>query len=137
MAALAALASAAVGCGAPGGAFVAARTPAEFDAHLAETTRPVMVEFYKSGCPACGLLAPTMSELSTEYADRAAFVKVERSHLVAQRQRYGVSGYPTVLLFIRGKERARWVNQGSKAVYREALDAAIAETSGTTAPAKR
>ena len=117
------------GCGEPGGKFQAATTAGQFDQALADPGQPVLLEFYKFGCPACMLLAPTLAELSAEYAGRAAFVKVERSQVADRRRQYGIRGYPTVLLFVRGQERARWVNQGSKDVYRKALDAALVELS--------
>jgi len=122
----------ACGCGAPGGAFRAAKTVEQFDQAVADPRQPVLLEFYKAGCPACILLAPTLAELSIEYDGRAAFVTVERSQVAERRRQYGIRGYPTVLLFLRGQERARWVNEGSKDVYRKALDVALVELSDST-----
>ena len=122
--------AACAGCSAgAGGQFVQAQTAGEFDRQLAAPGRPVMAEFYRNGCIACMMSSGSLTTVSNEYAGRAVFLKLEREGTRTVRFRYGIGAYPTVILFINGKERARWVQQNDKAPFREALDAAIAEMS--------
>ena len=80
------------------------------------------------------LASGPLTSVSNEYAGKAVFLKLEREGTRTVRFRYGIGAYPTVILLIKGKERARWVQQDDKAHYREALDAAIAEMSVRALP---
>ncbi|MHC4984538.1 MAG: thioredoxin family protein [Planctomycetota bacterium] len=124
-----------VACGAgcqagASGQFVDVADEQHFDQTVLEDDRPVLVEFYRDGCIRCVMLAGTLSDLSNEYGDRVGFYKVERTSGTLLRYRYGVGSYPSVILFVNGKERARWVAEGSKAVYRQAIEAAFVELDG-------
>ena len=119
------------GCSAgASGRFLAVESEQQFDQKVLEDDRPVLVEFYRNGCVRCVMLAGTLSGLSKEYGDRVGFYKVERTGGTLLRYRYGVGSYPTVILFVGGQERARWVAEGSKAVYRHAIEAAFVELEG-------
>ena len=120
---LVALAAVCGGCEA-GGAFVPAVSVADFDQKVLQADGPVMVEFYRNGCGACAALAGTMTKLSNEYADRVAFVKLERSvHDV--RRRYRIVSYPTLILFRDGREARRWTDEFEIQAYRDGLDRAL------------
>jgi len=113
------------GCTGPEGAFTALE-PDAYTRQVLQADRPVVVYVHKALCPACLALAPTMAELSEEYAGRVTFLKVERTEAGDLRGMWGIRAYPTVLLFLGGAERNRWVYERRKAVYREALDAILA-----------
>ena len=122
---LGALLATSAGCAA-GGSPPSLRTPTEFDEQVLKADRPVVVQFYSAGCLACRAFAPTISSLHEEYRDRALFFKIERSEGAELRVLFRVRAYPTVVLFVGGKEQSRWVNESSKKVYRQALDRALA-----------
>ena len=126
------------GCSAgASGRFLAVESEQQFDQKVLEDDRPVLVEFYRNGCVRCVMLAGTLSGLSKEYGDRVGFYKVERTGGTLLRYRYGVGSYPTVILFLNGEPKANWVNEGSKAAYREGLDAALkAAWQGSELPAQ-
>jgi thioredoxin-like negative regulator of GroEL len=92
-----------------------------------------LVFFYKDGCPSCAVLEPTMQQLAAEYHGRAVVAKcsVMSVFFVGKntelRAWYKVVLYPTVILFVEGRERDRWeTNHHIPAEYRKALDAAAA-----------
>ena len=120
------LAAVCAGCAEPGGKFVAATSAAEFDQMVSKARQPVLVAFYRNGCPACMMIGTTLTSLSEEYDGKAVFVKVERSVADVRRSFY-VTGYPTVVLLLDGKEYARWLAEDSKDVYRQTIDRALAE----------
>ena len=116
------------GCGSgAGGRFVALTSEAAFEEEVLRAQQPVLFEFHRAGCMACASIGPTLARVSEEFADRARFVKVERSRAGNLRYRYAVGAYPTVILFLGGRQRARWVAEPSGRAYREALDAALRE----------
>lgn len=122
-----------VGCG-PSPHFAHTHTDEGFYQQINRTDQPVLVEFYKNGCPACIRLAGTMDSLAREYSDRVHFVMMEQqpaedgiSDSRRVRSQYGFYQFPTVALFVNGELRAHWVNEHDRGVYTEALDTAIAE----------
>jgi thioredoxin 1 len=104
------------------------RDEADFDQRVLQADRPVLVVFYKGGCPTCLLLHPGLKQLADEYRDRvvfAAFELMKPYFVVTSREvkkRYHVAFYPTVILFVNGQEKDRWVLGYHLAAYRKALD---------------
>jgi thioredoxin 1 len=100
----------------------------DFQKVVLESDGPVLVDFYKQGCPPCVALEPTIDQLANEYAGR---VKVARFQLLTFvfgvpspeiRDRYKIHLIPTVILFDNGKEVERWFAEFSTAKYRRAMD---------------
>jgi thioredoxin 1 len=114
-------------------------TQAEFEEYVLKADRPVLVDFFKGGCASCLFLDPCMDQLSEEYKDRVAFYKFEGMRFwlevpcIEIIKRYRIGLYPTVLLFVDGKEKKRWaVNYGSDA-YRRVLDEVLSAPPAKTA----
>ncbi len=106
----------------------------EFDRLIADSGRPVLVEFYKGGgCPTCLVITPLLKRLAREYAGRVVFARMELMKpwfviaCPAVRRRYRIAPlFPTVILFVGGRPRRRWIINYSLASYRKALDKAVA-----------
>jgi thioredoxin 1 len=94
----------------------------DFQHRLSSTSQPVLVEFYRTECPHCWGVAPMLNSLSDDYAGRVTFLAVEYSSGGALFGQYAIQGTPTVLLFTGGTERQRFVGEGSKSPYTQALD---------------
>ena len=109
---------------------------ADFRQQVLLAKQPVLVEFYKGGCPTCLALAPTLARLADEYRGRAVIARFElmKPYFAVTsdelKQRYDISLYPTVILFVSGQEKKRWALNYSISAYRKALDAAIAGLPG-------
>jgi thioredoxin 2 len=119
-----------VGCANSGGTVTDIESPSQFQAVTAQADRPVMVKFYKHGCPACVMIAGMYKDLAAAYSPEVEFLEVERGASGNLRSRYGIGAYPTVLLLIDGQEQARWVNEHDRSAYDEAIRAALKKTSG-------
>ena len=105
------------------------RTEAEFDRLLAEADRPVLVEFYKGGgCPTCVLLTPFLKRLAQNTrGGLSSRIRVDEAlvchYLSVLRRRYRIAPlFPTVILFVGGQERRRWILNYSLRSYRRVLD---------------
>jgi thioredoxin 1 len=133
--ACAALALAAGGCGAS--KFTHCKTTAaDFRQQVINLPDAVLVEFYKSGCATCWLLEPTLDQLAKEYGGRMKFVSFEMmtpyfaiTCREVQKQ-HRIAYYPTVILFVNGEEKNRWILDYSIDHYREVLS----EVVGVPAP---
>lgn len=143
---LAVLALLAGGCG--GGNLKAMNSSHDFQREVLDAKRPVIVLFYKTGCAACSLVEPTLDQLSDDYAGRAAFTKYCLKNWLGGitnweiRSKYDVRWYPTVILFVNGREKQRWVVHFDVKSYRKGLDAVLTTppkqaTPAAPAPARR
>jgi thioredoxin 1 len=127
---------AAGGCGPS--KFKALTTKTEFEEQVLKADKPVLVDFFKGGCASCMFLDPCMDQLSEEYKDRVTFFKFEGMRFwleipcIEVIKRYRIGLYPTVLLFVNGKEKKRWAINYSGDAYRKVLDEVLA--SAGTAP---
>jgi thioredoxin 1 len=85
-----------------------------FDTHLeqfdrdvidASHTRPVMVDFWADWCPPCRALTPVLERVIAHHGGKLvmAKVKVDEGANMKLAGRYGLRGFPTVLLFVKGE----------------------------------
>jgi thioredoxin 1 len=101
---------------------------ARFQGAVLDSAQPVLVAFYKDGCPLCLPLDPVMDELSMEYAGRAT---VARFMIMTAywtfpameiKQKYDIYFVSTVILFNKGVEVKRWAHIYLAGPYRSELD---------------
>ncbi len=93
----------------------------ELDAVLSEEpNQSILVDFYADWCAPCHVAAPGLNEMAMA-GERIVVVNVERSPTLAAR--YDVSGLPTSLIFLGGKEVHRARGLHSKRALQKLLDA--------------
>jgi len=110
---------------------------AEFQQVVLEADRPALVDFYKGGCPTCGLAEGTLNQLADEYGDRVVFAGFEVMTAAFQvpspaiKVRYDIRFFPTVILFVDGQEYKRWILEYGIDNYRKVLDEVLAGPAAT------
>ena len=133
------LAPLAGGCG--GGNFMALSSSEEFQQQVLQAEKPVMVHFFKSGCSRCTLLEQAMDRMVNDYRDRAVFAKYCLTNIFwivtnkELKKQYDIRMYPTVVLFVDGQEKMRWVMHYDIESYRKALDEALGIPTAPMQPA--
>lgn len=121
-----------VGCG--GGKLKPIQGVEQFQQEVLEAPQPVLVVFYKGGCATCIALEPTLDKLADEYQGRVVVAKFQMvtafffTTCPELRDRYDISFYPTVLLFVAGEEKKRWIIHYDINNYRKQLDHWVAPT---------
>jgi thioredoxin 1 len=89
-------------------------TGENFDILALSAEKPVLVEFWADWCPPCKMIAPILDEISTEYADRLTVAKINGDDHPEIVTRYGVMGFPTIILFRDGEPVQRIVGAKPK-----------------------
>ena len=84
----------------------------DFETQVIEASRyvPVLVDFWADWCPPCTMLTPVLERVVHAYGGGFLLAKVEvdEGHNMKLAGRYGMRGFPTVLLFKDGEEKARF-----------------------------
>jgi thioredoxin 1 len=104
---------------------------AQFEAEVAKSALPVVVDFYADWCGPCKMLAPRMEELAGQFTNRVKFVKVNVDEATALARRFEVQAIPTLVFFKEGKVADRLVGLHAK----DELEARIKALAGTNQPA--
>ena len=102
-------------------------TEYDFNKQVLKAERPAVVYFTKEGCAACMFLNPCVDQLYDEYQGRVEFVEFDLMTFWGSIKcdgiwrRHRVAYFPTVILFVGGKEKHRWVGEYSREAYRKVL----------------
>ncbi|MDO9073752.1 MAG: thioredoxin TrxC [Rubrivivax sp.] len=78
-----------------------------FDAVVAATKLPVLVDFWAAWCGPCQMMAPAFKQAAAQLQGRALLVKVNSDDSPQLSQRYGIRSIPTLLRLHGGRETAR------------------------------
>jgi thioredoxin 2 len=91
---------------APGGPVEAPTGPA-FDAAAAQSTLPLVVDFWAPWCGPCRMVAPELEKVARARAGQWLVVKVNTDELEEIGQRYRIRSIPTLAVVHGGRELAR------------------------------
>ncbi|MEU8838351.1 thioredoxin [Streptomyces roseus] len=118
---------------------VAEVTDQDFEAQvLAERGRPVLVEFTADWCGPCRQLAPVLSAIAAEEAERLKVVQIDADRNPATVVRYGVLSMPTLLVFRDGEPVKQMVGARAKRKLLQELEevTGAAVTGSAAAPGR-
>ena len=74
----------------------------------ASQQQAIMVDFWAEWCPPCSALTPVLEKIVAETDCPVKLAKVEVDDNMHLAGRYGLRGFPTVVLFQNGEERGRF-----------------------------
>jgi thioredoxin 1 len=74
-------------------------TGANWDKEVAQSDKPVLVDFWAVWCGPCRALAPTIDKIADQFAGKVKVGKLNTDDHQEVAIRYGISSIPQVLLF--------------------------------------
>lgn len=99
-------------------------TDKEFEALLANASKPIVIDFWAEWCGPCRQLGPIIDELSQEM-EGVEFVKLNIDENPETPTKFGVRGIPTLILFQDGKQKSVKVGALPKSALKEWLESNI------------
>jgi thioredoxin 1 len=102
--------------------YVSEVSDGNFEQHVLQSDRPVLVDFWAEWCGPCRMIAPTVEAVAEKYESTARVVKINVDDNPSVAQRYGIKGIPTLILFKNGREEERVVGATSKEAISRIID---------------
>ncbi len=100
-------------------------TDATFQRDVLASVKPVLVYFWTDWCAPCKPLGVALDELSNEIGDKVVIAKVNAETSPGITNKYGVRGFPTMIIFKGGEVLASRNGAMPKNKLREWIEASI------------
>lgn len=101
----------------------AAVTVATFEEQVAQSEKPVLVDFWASWCGPCRALSPIVDQIGDEMADRLTVLKCNVDDESELAERFRIVSIPTLILFKGGEAVHTMVGSMPKADLEAELNA--------------
>ncbi|CAJ1976941.1 unnamed protein product [Sphenostylis stenocarpa] len=79
-----------------------------FDDLLANSEKPVLVDFYATWCGPCQFMVPILNEVSTRLKDKIQVVKIDTEKYPSIADKYRIAALPTFIMFKDGEPYDRF-----------------------------
>ncbi|HRW18996.1 MAG TPA: thioredoxin [Dermatophilaceae bacterium] len=78
-------------------------TDATFEQDVLSSDKPVLVDFWAGWCVPCRQVAPILEEIYAEHGERLEIRKLDTDANPATTARYGITGIPTLNVYVGGE----------------------------------
>jgi thioredoxin 1 len=92
-----------------------------FETEVLNSKVPVLVDFWAEWCGPCRMVAPVLSELAGDLADKVRIAKLNVDEHQNLAVKYQVSSIPTFILFKEGEVADRMMGAMPKGAFQDFL----------------
>ena len=100
-------------------------TDANYKELLADTSKPVVIDFWATWCGPCRMVGPVIDELAAEYEGKVVIGKCNVDDNEDMTMEFGIRNIPTILFFKDGEVVDKVVGAVSKNVLDEKFKAQL------------
>jgi thioredoxin 1 len=100
-------------------------TTATWEKEVLGSSGLVMIDFWAVWCGPCRMIAPTVEELSKEYAGKMKICKLNTDENPEIASRYKIMGIPTLMFFSNGQKVDQIVGAVPKPQLKTKIDALL------------
>ena len=104
------------------GAGIISLSDSTFDEEIKSSDQPVLVDFWAEWCGPCKMIAPTLEDISQDYAGRLKVAKLNVDDAPGVAMRFNVQSIPTLILFKDGEPSLRIVGAKGKGQLLQEID---------------
>ena len=97
-------------------------TDTNFDAVVAKSDVPVLVDFWAPWCGPCRQVTPVIVQLADQYAGKIKVGKVNVDDNQDLAAKFGNSSIPAILLFKKGQRVDELIGAGPKSAFEKMID---------------
>ena len=97
-------------------------TKDNFEKEVMHSKLPVLVDFWAPWCGPCRLVGPVLDKISSEYASKLVFSKLNVDEAQEIAAKFDVRGIPCMIIFKDGKELDRIIGAFGEPQHRSKID---------------
>ena len=98
-----------------------------FEKEVAQSKIPVLVDFWAPWCGPCRMVGPVLEKISSEYAKKLKFSKMNVDDNQEFAVKHDVRGIPCMIIFSGGREIDRIIGAYPETELRKKIDLALAK----------
>jgi len=102
-------------------------TKETFENEVLKNRLPVLVDFWAPWCGPCRIVGPSLDKLSSEYASKLKFTKLNVDDNQEIAAKFDVRGIPCMVIFKDGNEVDRIIGAYPEAELRKKIDLVLAK----------
>lgn len=102
-------------------------TKDNFEKEVEHSPTPVLVDFWAPWCGPCRLVGPVLEKISSEYASKLVFSKLNVDDSQEIAAKFDVRGIPCMIIFKDGKEVDRIIGAYGEPQLRSKIDMILAK----------
>jgi thioredoxin 1 len=109
-------------------------TEKTFEADVLKSDLPVLVDFWAPWCGPCRMMSPILDAAAEKMAGRVKFAKLNTDENGGLAQNLGIMAIPTLILFVKGAEKDRYVGLVPQPQLEAKLEAELAALAPPASP---